>query len=55
MKVYVIYENGDDEELDVLEQPSASRAIESAKKYLAERTPWETRKIKSFEVEEDFL
>lgn len=53
MKVFVIFENGEDEEFDVLEQSSISRAIEAVKKALVQRK--ETRNIKRFEAEEDFL
>lgn len=53
MKVYAIFENGEDEELDVLEASSVSQAIELAKEFLAKRKEW--RKVKRFEVEEDFL
>jgi hypothetical protein len=56
MKVYVIFEDGTDEEINILPgNCTPARAIELAKIFLAKRNPPETRKVKSFEVEEDFV
>lgn len=53
MKVYIIFEDGTEDDFEVLEVTSALRAIELTKERLSRNG--ETRKVKSFEVEEDFL
>ena len=58
MKVYAIFEDGSDEEITILPgkcSAARARAIELAKAFIASKMPPDPRKVKRFEVEEDFL
>jgi len=56
MKVYAIFKDGHEEEINVLPgNCTAAEAIEYAKVFIASHTKRNVEDVKSWEVEEDFL
>jgi hypothetical protein len=56
VKVYIIFKDGTDEEVNVLPgNCSAAEAVELAKVFVVSHQKRKLEDVKSFEVEEDFL